>query len=195
LYLLAAGGALSAMAIGTLSGFLLVSLVDEGLSEGSAGLVVALASVASIVVRLMGGRFVDRHETSGIPQAALLMFAGAVGFGLLAAGQSSLLVPGACLAYGLGWAWGGLFHHAVMAMPPQAPGRATGVTVVGTAFGAAVGPLGAGFLARSVGFGAVWGIASVLMIAAGLMMLTAERVHVRSRGQSGTGRAWSLGAT
>ena len=77
LYPLAAAGGLAMLAVSALNAFLVVSAVEAGLSLATAGALLAGASIASIVGRLLGGWLLDRTRSDGRrPSAVLLLGTG-----------------------------------------------------------------------------------------------------------------------
>jgi MFS family permease len=104
---------------------------------------------------------------------------GAIGYvGLAFADEPVLIVASAALAFGGGWGWAGLMLLAVSQLAPTQPGRAMGIVQVGPMSGAVAGPLIFGFVAEELGFSAAWGIAALLAIIGGLIIL-ATRSRVR----------------
>ncbi len=173
---LAAGFGLSLMSCTSLGTFLVTSAVGAGIGRGTAGLVAALASLASLSARVVVGLRADRRRGGHLAVVAVLLGIGAIGFLLLALGAAShaavIFVPGALLAYGAGWGWNGLFNFAVVRAHPIAPARATGVTQAGGRVGGMLGPLGFGLVAAHLTFAAAWGMAAAEAVGgAGLILL------------------------
>ncbi|HEY6779328.1 MAG TPA: MFS transporter [Thermoleophilaceae bacterium] len=167
LVLIALGAALASAGPSALSAYLVVSAVDAGIAEGSAGVLAALGSAASLAVRVgMGGR-ADRRADYGFGWVVLLLAGGSLGFLLLATETAAPFVAGAVLAFMLGWGWPGLFNLAVVERHREAPGWATGISQSGIYVGAAGGPAAYGLLSGAVGYGPAWAItAGVLLVAA-----------------------------
>lgn len=157
LVLLAAAAGLGAAAANMLGTFLVESSVEQGVAEGTAGLLYALGAATGLTARLATGVAADRrpgrHELFAV---AFMLGGGAAGYGLLATGSLVLLVPAVLLAYGLGWGWPGLFNYSVVGRYPVAPGAATGITQTGVYVGAVVGPLAFGLVAEEASFAAAW---------------------------------------
>ena len=178
LRLLAVGGALSALSIGALHGFAVVSAVRSGISEGPAGLLLAVSSLLAISVRVVVGWRIDKVDSDGFTWAVVMMAVGSAGYALLAV-QSAALVPvGMFLAYGAGWGWPGLFQYAITQTFHVKPASATGITQTGFASGTALGPIGFGFVADRLGYGWSWSAVVVSsLLAAALTDVAARRLR------------------
>lgn len=135
------------------------------LAPGPAGFLLAVASAASITTRLVAGWTADRVRRSRLPTIAGLMAVGALGLGLLAAGDSNRLVTvvGAVVAVGAGWGWTGLAFLVATRAAPRAAGPAAGTVLVGLASGGALGPLAFGWLVETFSFPAAWTAATAVM--------------------------------
>ncbi len=167
------GGA--SAAANAMAAFFVLSAVSIGESDGHAGLVVAAASVTSVLVRLGIGVRADKRSAGHLRLVAMMCGIGAIGPMLLAVGDPRLLVVAALVGYGIGWGWAGLFNFAVASTYPAAPGRATGLTQVGASAGACLGPLVFGLTAARSGYALAWIGASLLFLAAALVILTGRR--------------------
>jgi MFS family permease len=183
LVLLAVGVGLGAAAAGTLGSFLVSGAVDEGMAEGTAGVLASACSAAGVTTRLVSGVRADRRGGRHLPVVAGMMAAGVAGFALLAVGEMWATVVGALLAYVLGWSWPGLFNLAIVRANPGAPGAATGITQTGTYIGAVLGPLVFGTVVEGSGYPVAWlgaGAASLVgsvAIVAGRRALVADRMR------------------
>lgn len=128
-----------------------------GLAEGAAGLTLAFASAAGLLGRVGAGMLMDRPRGPGaVPLTIGLLVAGTVGHLLIGTGHAGAYVVGALVAYGLGWAWPGLLHYAVVVGHPGGAARATGVLMTGFATGGFLGPLVLGHVAHAVGYPVLW---------------------------------------
>ena len=108
-----------------------------------------------------------------------------LGFGLRMPWAQWLALPG---AYGIGWAWPGVFNLAVVRARPDEPGRATGVSQTGIYVGTTLGPLIFGPVSESLGYPLTWSTAAVLALISAAGMLAARRNLERPR-PSGSSRA------
>ncbi|SDX75268.1 Cyanate permease [Modestobacter sp. DSM 44400] len=183
LVVLTLGGFLGSAAATPTGVFLVDSAVAAGATPATAGLLFAGCSVLGLSSRVGFGWLADRHvERSRYLFIANLLTAGAVGYLLLATGRVPVFVVGSLLAYGLGWAWTGLFHFAVIRDNRGAAAAVTGFVQTGLSLGAASGPLFFGIVAQSSSYAVAWLSAAVLSLAAALMIRTGRRMVRRSRG-------------
>lgn len=175
---LALGVALGAASAGTLGAFFVTAGVDAGLSEGTAGLVLAFGSAVGVATRLAAGVRADRREGGHLRVVALMLTGGAVFYCLLATQTPAAFVVAGPLAFATGWAWPGLSNLAVVRINPRAPGAATGIVQTGTYLGAVVGPVVFGFVAEHVSFRAAWlGAAATALLAAATIAEARRRVR------------------
>ncbi len=176
LVVLAIGFGVALAAASSLGAFLVPAGVAAGLGRGTAGLVAALGAATALAVRVLAGFQADRRGRAHFPVVAMLIGIGAVGFALLAVGSGlhspAVFVPGAVLAYGVGWGWNGLFNFAVVRTHAAAPARATATTQTGGRLGNVVGPLLLGVLASSLGYQVAWAVAvGEALLGAALILL------------------------
>jgi MFS family permease len=167
---LALGIGFGAAAGGTLGSFLVSAAVDGGLSEGSAGWLLTVGSVAGITVRLLAGLQADRRDGGHLRVVTLMLLLGAGAFALLAVGEPWAYVVAGPLGFMTAWAWPGLFNLAVVRANPTSPAAATGITQTGTYIGAVSGPLLFGAIADHVGFRSAWLVAVVFALVAAASM-------------------------
>jgi hypothetical protein len=140
LIVLAMGVGLGASAAGALSQFLVSGGVAAGLAEGTAGLLLGLGSAVGIVSRLVVGARADRRPGDQLATVVTMMVLGSIAYAALGLGVPVAYVVATPVAFGLGWAWPGLFNLSVVREYPEAPGAATGITQTGTYLGAGLGP-------------------------------------------------------
>lgn len=175
LMLIAVGAALASAGPSALSAYLVVSAVDAGIGEGTAGLLAALGSVTSLAVRVGFGHRADLRNDYGLGWVVVLLAAGSIGFLLISTEAVVPFVAGAVIAYGLGWGWPGLFNLAVVHSHRESPGWATGISQSGIYVGAAGGPAAYGLLAHAIGYGPAWAVtACVLLLGASAFWLAAR---------------------
>jgi MFS family permease len=165
LILLAAVFVFGAMGGNALGVFFVSAAVESGISVGTAGVLLAIGSLLSIVSRVVAGWLADRLDTSAFTIALGLLVLGAFGFGLMALGGPTLLAVGSMIAFAGGWGWTGLVTLAVVRRNPHAPAAATGVTQVGVYVGAGVGPAFFGALA-TISFTTAWIVMGVCALSA-----------------------------
>lgn len=174
LYVAFAGG-LGAMVGNALGAFLVTSAVASGVSEPSAGLLLAAASVAGLVTRVGAGWAADRRAFRPLAGVALLLALGALGCLMIASLQSMVLVVGALVGFAAGWGWPGLLNLAVVRDYPAAPAMATGLSQTGVYIGAALGPVLFGFVAEHGGLDAAWLVTTALAALAAVAAVGGER--------------------
>ena len=175
---LAIGAALAGAGANALATYLVASAVDVGIAEGTAGLLAALGSAASLAMRMSLGARADRRRDYGYGTVVALLVSGAGGFALMATHVPATFVAGAVTAFALGWGWPGLFNLAVVANHREAPAAATGITQSGIYVGASLGPLGYGLLAEGMGYGAAWAAVGAMSLAGAVVMAVAGRADV-----------------
>jgi len=187
LFLLAVGAALAAFGPSALSAGLVATAVHAGISEGPAGLALAIGSAASLVMRVALGARADRRADYGFSVVAVLLALGAGGFALLASGGEAPILIGAFLAFTLGWGWPGLYNLAVVQRYRSAPAAATGITQSGIYVGAATGPIAFGLLVAGVGYSYAWlAIAGVALLAAVAIAIAQSRFESSDLGTNRT---------
>ncbi|HVL98976.1 MAG TPA: MFS transporter [Egibacteraceae bacterium] len=175
--LVAAAAGLGSAAASGVGIFLTESAVAMGLSPSSAGLLLAVGSVAGIIARIATGVLADRRGGPQLGVVTWMLIVGAGAMALGATGTGPLLVAGTVGAFAAGWGWSGLLFLSLVRARPDAPGTAAGIGVAGLAAGNALGPLLFGVTAQAVSFGAAWaGAAGVAGIAALLMRLARARL-------------------
>lgn len=172
LLLITIAGGFGAAAATSSGMFFVPAAVSAGLAPGTAGVFLAVGSVASILARLGGGWAADRVTGRERQGAALLLAAGAGGCLLLSAEPGPLgLLAGVMLALGGGWGWPGLYNLAVLRTHPDTPAAAIGVSQLGVWVGAAAGPLTYGVLAGTGRFPLAWLMCAGLAAGAATLLL------------------------
>lgn len=161
LVLLAAGATSGLAAAGSLTAFLVESVLRNGIQAGDAGLLLAGGSAVAVATRLTVGIVSDRWSRDNLLVVAAMMALGAPGYVILALSGNILLIAlGTALAFGGGWGWSGVLTHAVVGHHSDAPGVATGVTQAGIAAGLVIGPPIFGLLVTNASFLAAWSVSS-----------------------------------
>lgn len=175
LVLVAIGSAAGTGAATAAASFLVPTATRAGLPVGTAGALLAVASVLSILTRVIVGHLADRVPHRELSVTAALLIAGAVGSLLLGAGSATLAVAGGLLVLGGGWGWTGLVFLSAVRGSPRAPASAAGVVLAGLATGGAIGPLAFGLLASRVGYSAAWLATTLALTAGAIIIWTAHR--------------------
>ena len=181
LVLLAVGIGLGSTAATPLGAFIVESSVVSGLRVETAGLLLALGSAFSIVVRVYFGNLADKMNGGRLRLVAAMLGIGVAGFVMLSTGIDSLLVVGTLLAFGAGWGWPGLFNFAVVKTNPNAPAAATGVTQTGASGGAALGPLVFGLVVEGSSYSTAWLVCGAFALAALAAILAGRHMLLRDR--------------
>lgn len=178
LLVLAFAGALATVPVSVLSTFSVLTLETSGLSLSASGYIVAVASLIALSMRLAGGIWIDRTGSDGLSSAALLVAIGAVSTLAMATGQLWLVIAGTILAFSAGWGWPGLLLVGILRRFGAEAARATGRFQVGTAVGAAVGPMiyvSATAVAGGGAHGMGWAAVSVVTVPAVVLILWARK--------------------
>lgn len=169
--------ALSVGAATAAATFLVPATVATGITEGEAGVVLAVASVVSMTVRVVSGIVGDRRPDRTPVLVLSLMVAGAIGAGALSVeGGAGLTVVGSILVLGAGWGWTGLAFLLAVRATPTAPSTAAGVVLTGLAAGGVAGPAAFGLLASWASYRAAWvAVASAMLVGAALSRRATDR--------------------
>lgn len=172
----AAGIGLGAGAATATATFLVPAMLSRGLAPTVAGLTLSVASVASILARLLFGRWADRPSAAPIDAIAVMCLAGAAGAAVLVAPVPAAVgVLAAVVVLGAGWGWTGLAFLAAVRANPAAPGAAAGTVLSGLGAGGALGPLAYGALAGRIGYHAAWTAVAAAFLAAAAASALARR--------------------
>jgi len=171
----AASFGLGSSAAASLGAYTVSTAVASGMSEGSAGLLVAIGSVVGLISRLAVGTWSDRRRGSQLDLVSWMLAAGGVGFLLLGAADEWVMLLAVPISFATGWAWLGSYNLAMVRLNPSAPGAAVGLTQTGAFVGAIVGPIGLGFLAEEFSFSAAWLAAATASLAAAAMLFVLRR--------------------
>lgn len=168
--LAAVAAALGTAAASGVGIYLTTSAVAMGLSEGSAGILLAVGSTAGIAARIGSGVLADRIGGPQFKLIAGMLAIGALTMALGGSGNNILLVIGTLGAFTGGWAWTGIFFLSLVKTNPDRPGAVAGIGIAGLGVGNASGPYLFGLVAATFSYGAAWlaaaiaaGISAVLM--------------------------------
>lgn len=172
----AAGIGLGAGAATAAATFMVPAMLDRGLAATTAGLTLSAASIASIVARLLLGRWADRPGALPGRAIAVMCLVGAGAGALLATPLTGASATAAAMALlGAGWGWTGLAFLAAVRANPAAPGAAAGTVLSGLGAGGALGPLAYGALAGRLGYATAWVAVALAFLAAAIASAAARR--------------------
>jgi MFS family permease len=155
--------------------FYVPAAVQGGMTYASAGLTLAAASAAAIIVRILGGAVADRIPHGHLRLCAKMLGLGSLGFVLLSFQVEWALVLGGIISLAGTWGFNGIFIYAVMRRNPTTPGSATGALLPGALIGAAVGPMLFGLAVDAYSYTIPWIVAAVTSVAASVMMWVSAR--------------------
>jgi MFS family permease len=157
MFLLAVGGFCAALAGNGVSHFIVPSAVDVGISEGTAGVVLAASSLFVVLVRVGAGWTVDRRRTLGHLEMASLVGLGTAGalFLMVTDSPTSYLIAMPVAAIGA-WGWPGVFFFTLVRSYPEFPARASGFALSTNLTGTVLGPIVVGLLAGTGNYSAAW---------------------------------------
>jgi cyanate permease len=156
--------------------FYVDAAVASGVSQQRAGAYFALASIVSVMTRLIAGIVLDRTDVVPLRLAGILVGVGTGGFLLLATGQTTLMTIGVVFALGFTWGFPSSFWIGLMRVFADQPGRITGA-MQPAGFGAMAAPLVFGVIVESRGY--AWGwlfIFAISIIATGLFLWSSFRL-------------------
>lgn len=155
--------------------FFVDAAVRAGGAVDNAGLVLAIASAATILVRVAMGFVADRIRTGHFRLCGGLLAIGTVGLVLLSTGSPALMGIGVVIGASTLWGFNGVFWFAVVRIGGRFPATITGVMSPGGHLGGSLGPLVFGVLAAAVGYPSTWLVWTVLgVIAAASMFIAAQ---------------------
>ena len=188
LIFLAIAGACGGAAGNAVALFVVPSAVDVGMSEGLAGMVLAMSSTLVVVIRIGSGWLTDRRRTSGHYEMATLLALGVIGCAFLAISTTIPLYLAAMTMAMIGsWGWPGLVYYTVTSTNSDQPARASGVVLAGNRTGTLIGPFVVGLLANRENYGAAWTFCGVLSAVALASMVVSG--HTWRASIEGTGQA------
>ncbi len=178
LVIVASSTCLAAMGSMALGSFFVLSSVESGIGEGTAGILLMAGSVVGIISRLVMGAGADRFPISPWNMLTAMFAVAGVAFIGFSVGSKAILFTAMPFAFATSFAWPGLFHLAVVRSNPSAPGAATGITMTGSFTGAVCGPLLFGLLVETTTYGWAWGFAAITSAtAAAVMAITSRHIN------------------
>ena len=178
----AVGFGLGSSAAASLGAYTVSTAVASGMSEGSAGILVAVGSVVGLASRILVGGWSDRRRGSQLDLVNWMLIAGGVGFLMLGVVNKWVMLVAVPVAFATGWAWLGSYNLAMVRLNPVAPGAAVGVTQTGAFVGAIVGPAGLGFLAEEYSFTVIWITAAIASFMSATIIFILRRYMLKELG-------------
>ncbi len=169
---------LASASVNALGAFLPAWAFQVGLSPSVAGLLIAVGSALSVLVRVGSGAVADRRRGRNLPVVAVYLVVGAVGMVVLSVGDVPTLLVGTLVAFGIGWAWPGLFLFAVVRVGRDSPAAASGAVQAGAFAGGAAGPALFGLLVAVTSYPTAWRAAAAVLLAAALLLVVARRLFI-----------------
>ena len=155
--------------------FYVASAVASGTSPSTAGLILAVASCAAVLARLISGWGCDRMATGHLRMCAYMLGVGCVGYAFLAVGNPNFAAMGIIVALAGSWGFNGVFWFALVRAYSAVPGAITGALAPGGLLGAAVGPIAFGYLAEHATYETAWMVAGVMSAMAAWAMVLGDR--------------------
>jgi MFS family permease len=177
-------GGLGTVAFTALASFYVVTTVESGISNGKAGLMLALGGLVGAAIRVATGAYISRGQRApDLRSVAVLQFAASLGLSLLATQQREVIVPATLLAFAGAWGWTTSYQHALVVYHQDRPGAATGIALTGMAVGAMVGPLLFGLLHEVASTTVAWSTIAGLSALSAATVLLGARAYSRERRQ------------
>ena len=156
-----------------------------GLNVEQAGLLLAVGSGSSVLMRILLGHRADHRYGANLPIVAGMILTGAACLALIGAlPHVWAVVVFGFLAFAIGWSWPGLFLFAVARVGRDSPTQASSVIQAGAFVGGALGPALFGLVVSAVGFEVSWYVASFAFLVAAARVLAARhgfRLDLRNR--------------
>ena len=163
-----------------LTTFYVDAAVQAGSSQEFAGTILAAASIATIVTRVLSGAVSDRISTGHLRLCAALLVVGAAGIAMLATGDPGWMAAGAVVGLAGTWGFGGVFWFALVSAYPEAPGQASGAVAPGVLGGSTAGPVIFGIIAENAGYAPAWVFIGIVAVAAaGAALLCSKQLAKR----------------
>lgn len=173
---LAVLGGFASMGANAVGTFVLLTVVDSGVGQGTAGVYVLVGAFLGMMVRIVSGWWADRRGSGGLRPIASMLVIGAGSYLMLASGNAALALPAVVLAYTGGWGWPGLYMFSIARHYGSATGRVTGIVQLGLMGGSAAAPLSMGVVVDTAGYGVAWTGVAIIALVGAIAALYAARV-------------------
>lgn len=176
--------ALASAACTGLIAFLVLFAVDSGFGRAEAGALLAVTGFVAAASRLGLGSLTDRIAERAPFLLIVQLSVASLGFVLLMIGSPALIIVGAVIAGGIGWAWPAVLTFVAVRVGRYAAAEAVGITMSGVFVGALAGPVLVGLVADAIGFNAAWAMGGLLLLGASGAALLAHREEGQRRRRS-----------
>ena len=147
---------LTNVAIGGATTFIVASAPSSEVGIEQAALATALASTASIPVRILLGFVTDHTGKDPIIGVALLLLAGSAGYLLLGTGTPVAFYVGVGLVLVPGWAWVNVFLYGILARYRDNVAAAVGMVQTTYFIGSVIGPVAVGAFIGATSYEFAW---------------------------------------
>ncbi len=175
---LAIGGVFATVAPSMLGTFTVTAAVASGLSEATAGVLLSVGGLVTIMARIVNGLLADAFGWRGFGAMAVLMAAGAVAALFLSVAAGLGFTIAALVAFATGWGWPGLMTYSVVRANAGSVASSSAIAQAGVFVGAGLAPVLIGLLSEQVSFRAAWLlVAGALSVAALTIGGLARRVE------------------
>jgi MFS family permease len=176
LMLIAVVGLFAGAAGASVAAFTVDAAVAHSFGPGGAGLLLAVGSLSAVVGRLASGWVVDRRDSPGLSELAILGAVGAASFLLVSVSgdDQALFVLGIIGCFAAGWGWPGIIYYATVRSHGAAPGISTGVVLSWVYVGNLAGPVGTGLLVQHVSYTVAWLAGAIALALAAVAALVAR---------------------
>lgn len=178
LSLLGVGSAFATVSAATLGTFTVDAAIARDMDPGSAGTLLAVASLTSLVARAAYGYWADRRRATGFGSASVLMLIGGVVFFLLIFTTSATFAILTVVLFGTAWAWPGLMTYGIVRANQGRPAGSTAITQAGIFIGAGLGPTGIGWLVENYSYEAGWAVTGIFLFIAASIVMWIRRIAV-----------------
>lgn len=130
--------------------------VELGLTESTAGYLVAAGGFAGLTIRLTAGACADRFRFDAMHGIVILAVLGALGWIAMGTQAVTMFIVGLIVANAFGWGWPGLQHLSIARRFPTSTAAASGISQTGVSAGLLIGPLVLALLAQNYGWSVTW---------------------------------------
>ena len=178
--MLGVGFGLATAAAVVVPAFYVNSAVRAGTPVARAGMLLAVASGLTVIVRLSLGVVAGRMAKGHFPLCGALVASGAIVLVLLGNSNQTIMAAGVFIATPTIWGFNGVFWYAVIRIAGDRPGAVTGLMAPGGHVGGSLGPVVFGITAALVGYSLTWILWTAVALSASAAMFAAAGILDRS---------------